>query len=242
MTSKLPPYEVYLIKIAVLIKALWKSSVRNVYHPLEYLCETSIADSTCMKLMNVKNMHHPPEYLCETSIADSTCMKLINVKHMHHPPEYLCETSIADSTCMKLINVKHMHHPPEYLCETSIADSTCMKLIMMCYDCAASRTAPGLLQCQWRCCQCAGRRGAYLEYQVQEGNSRIHLPLPGQTQFPFFILNPAWDCGSKKSVQSPKPFFVHTMICFSQRGVSLISDNFVWRTQSIPANEQVSTC
>ena len=187
MTSKLPPYEVYLIKIAVLIKALWKSSVRNVYHPLEYLCETSIADSTCMKLMNVKNMHHPPEYLCETSIADSTCMKLI----------------------------------------------------MMCYDCAASRTAPGLLQCQWRCCQCAGRRGAYLEYQVQEGNSRIHLPLPGQTQFPFFVLNPAWDCGSKKSVQSPKPFLYTLWYVFH-------SVEWAWfqTTLSEECNpyQQVSTC
>ena len=42
MTLKFPLYEVYLIKIAILIKALWKLSVRNVYHPLEYLCETTI--------------------------------------------------------------------------------------------------------------------------------------------------------------------------------------------------------
>ena len=118
MTSKLPLYEVYLIKIAVLIKA-WKLSVMNVYHPLEYLCETTIAHSTCRKLTNVKNVHHPPEYLCETTFAHSTCMQLMMCYDCASPPripvwnyhcsQYLCET---DNDVLWLCSIQNCSWPP----------------------------------------------------------------------------------------------------------------------------------
>ena len=95
-----------------------------VYPYLEYLFETDDSGIVCPY----------PEYLYETDDDVILCPY----------PEY--QTEIDDDVILCPY--------PEYLYETDdmllyvLNLRTCMKLTTMCYDCAASRTAPGLLQCQ----------------------------------------------------------------------------------------------